>query len=317
MSFDYENLIRLNRKADIKDNKKLYLCRPNKEILCVLNGVDIDTVSYQTNLKDYDTLSFQMSRYINVYDWPNGKNVLVESNGYEDINLYLLVYLEDIGYFQIQEPEIEFDGDREFKTVNGYSNEKELEDKDLVDFAINTGEEGSLERLVTDTTSNSFEGDGETTSFTLKNKIYSLTGITIDGAAVTSGYNYEGDTLTFSTAPSSGAIVEVSYSYLSNLDDLGFPKEYITFYNPSNPQLSLLDLALEKMPGWTVGHVDNTLANRRFQFEASSENIYAFLTSTVAPVAECIFEFDTINNTINAYDVEFFGEDTRDRKSVV
>lgn len=310
MSFDYENLIRLNRKADIKDNKKLYLCRPNKDILCVLNGVDINTVSYQTNLKDYDTLSFQMNRYINVYDWYNGKNVFVESNGYEDINVYLLVYLEDIGYFQIQEPEIEFDGDKEFKTINGYSNEKELEDKDLVNFAINTGEEGSLERLVTDSKTDSFTGDGETKEFTLSDKVYALESITIDGEALTGGYNYEDYTLFFSTAPLANSTIEITYSYLSNLDELGFPKEYITFYNPSNPQLSLLDLALEKMPGWSVGHVDNTLATRRFQFETTSENIYSFLTSTVAPVAECIFEFDTINSIINAYDVEFFGEDT-------
>ena len=74
--------------------------------------------------------------------------------------------------------------------------------------------------------------------------------------------------------------------------------------------MSLLDLVLEKMPGWSVGHVDASLAIKRFQFEADSENIYSFLTSTVAPTAECVFVFDTINNTVNAYDVNSFGDNT-------
>lgn len=310
MSFAIENEIRLNREADIKNNKKLYLCRPNKEILCTLNGVNIATVSYQSSLKDYDTITFDMYRYINTYDWYDGKNKLVESNGYEEINLYLLVYLEDIGYFQIQEPKVSFDGDKEYKTINGYSNEKEFEDKDLVDFAINTGEEGSLERLVTSNASDTFTGDGATTQFDLSNKIYSLIDIRINDVKTDSGFSYDGNTITFNNPPSNNARIVVSYSYLSNLDDLGFPKEYITFYNSSNPQLSLLNLVLEKMPGWTVGHVDTQLASKRFQFETSSENIYSFLTSKVAPVAECIFVFDTINNTVNAYDVQTFGEDT-------
>lgn len=310
MGFAEENTIRLNRKADIKSNKKLYLCRPNKEILCTLNGVDIQSVSYQTSLKDYDTITFDMNRYINVYDWDLGKNRLVESNGYEDINLYLLVYLEDIGYFQIQEPQIQFDGDREYKSVNGYSCEKEFEDKDLVNFAVNTGEEGSLERLVTGWTTDTLTGDGRTTEFILSNRIYSLIDISIDGVSQTSGYSYSGSALTFSTPPMASSTITVDYSYLSNIDDIGFAKEYVTFCNESNHQLSLLHLVLEKMPGWSVGHVDDSLKNKKFQFETTSENIYSFLTSTVAPVAECVFIFDTINNTVNAYDVNTFGDNT-------
>ena len=231
MSFSEEYNIRLNRKADIQNNKKLYLCRPNKEVLCTINGVELDSINYTTSLKDYDTISFDMYRYINVYDDYTGINKLVESNGYEDINLYLLIYLEDIGYFQIQEPQIQFDGDREYKTIQGYSNEKEFEDKDLVGFAVNTGEEGSLERLVTSDTTDTFSGDGSTTQFTLSEKVYNFSNVKIDDVVLADGYSYDGNVITITPAPSAGSEIEVNYSYLSNIDDLGFPKEYITFYN--------------------------------------------------------------------------------------
>ena len=310
MSFIEENAIRLARKADIASNKKLFLCRPNKDVICTLNGVDIDTVNYSHNLKDYDTISFTIHRYINVYDSYDGINKLVESNGYEDIGLYLLVYLEDIGYFQIQEPQVSFDGFEETKSIQGYSNEKELENKDLVGFAVNTGEEGSLERLVTSTTSETVYGDGGATQFTLKKAIYKINSITSGGQAITYGYSYSGSTVTFTVAPYSGERIVINYDCLSNLDDLGFAKEYITFYNESKPQLSLMHLVLEKMPGWSIGYIAPSLNGQRFQFDVESENIYAFLTTTVAPYCKCIFTFDTIHNIINAYDVNYFGEDT-------
>lgn len=248
MSFEEEYGIRLNRKADIAHNKKIYLCRPNKDILCLLNGVEIDSVEYTSNLKDYDTLSFTLDRYINVYDHDKGINEFVESNYYDKINVYLLLYFEDIGYFQIQEPKISFDGEKETKQISAYSNEKEFEDKDLVGFSVNTGMDGSLERLAA--------------------------------------------------------------SNQASIADTGFPLNYVTFYNPNDPELSMMDLVLEKMPGWSVGHIDSSLNETRFQFEVDSQNIYAFLTSTVAPYCRCVFTFDTINNLVNAYSVDTFGEDT-------
>lgn len=248
MSFEEMNKIRIQRKADIAHNKKIYLCRPNKDVLCLLNGVEIDSVNYVCNLKDYDELSFTVDRYINVYDHDLGVNKLVETNYYDDINVYLLLYLEDIGYFQIQEPSIVFDGEKETKEITAYSNEKEFEDKDLVGFAVNTGLDGSLERLAA--------------------------------------------------------------SNQASIADTGFPLNYVTFYNQNDPELSLMDLVLEKMPGWSVGHVDAVLNTIRFQFDVDSQNIYSFLTSTVAPYCRCIFTFDTINSKVNAYSVDTFGENT-------
>jgi hypothetical protein len=43
------------------------------------------------------------------------------------------------------------------------------------------------------------------------------------------------------------------------VDNQGFPIDYITFYNPYNPKLSLLDILLEKVPDWKIGYVSGAL----------------------------------------------------------
>lgn len=60
--------------------------------------------------------------------------------------------------------------------------------------------------------SDSFTGDGTTTSFTLTREPFDGTvTVTIDGSAVTSGWSVSGNTITFDSAPASGASIVVSY----------------------------------------------------------------------------------------------------------
>ena len=128
----------------IPKGKKIYLCTPDLQPITVLNGVKTDTVNYDTHLKDYDELTFEIDRYILV----NGE--LVESNGYELVDVYLNLYLEDIGNFQMQYPIMSNDGQKETKTITAYSIEKEFENKDWKGFKVNTGETDSLEQLAED-----------------------------------------------------------------------------------------------------------------------------------------------------------------------
>ena len=215
----------------IPKGKKIYLCTPDLQPITVLNGVKTDTVNYDTHLKDYDELTFEIDRYILV----NGE--LVESNGYELVDVYLNLYLEDIGNFQMQYPIMSNDGQKETKTITAYSIEKEFENKDWKGFKVNTGETDSLEQLAED-----------------------------------------------------------------NLDDLGFAKEFIIFYNPDRKDLSLLHLILEKMPGWSVidDDIDPLLWEKKISISEDNTNLYALLTSIIAPKVECIFMFDTINKRIKA-----------------
>lgn len=82
------------------------------------------------------------------------------------------------------------------------------------------------------------------------------------------------------------------------------------FYNPANPKGSLLNRVLNVAPSWSVGHVDATLANKQRSFDEDDVDVYSFLTGDVSEAFNCLFIFDTFNMTINAYDLDNYGDDT-------
>lgn len=227
----------------LESGKRIYLCHPGNKLMTQLNGVQIDTVQCSEHLKDFWELSFVVDRYVTTED---GTEIV--SNGYEDLGVYMELYLEDIGYFQMQEPVTSNDGFQETKSIQAYDISKEFQDKALTGILINKGTTDSLEYLAA-----------------------------------------------------------------NNVDELGFAKKYIILYRSDNPELSLLHLMLEKMPGWKIGTVSEILKDneaKRMSVEADNTNIYAFLTSVVAPKLDLIFRFDILNKTINVYDKEEIGEDT-------
>lgn len=75
----------------------------------------------------------------------------------------------------------------------------------------------------------------------------------------------------------------------------------VTLYNPSNPKLSLLHLILEKVYGWRIGHIDESLKTLSRQFEVDRESVYDFIMNEICEKFNCYAVFDTFNNTINLY----------------
>lgn len=75
----------------------------------------------------------------------------------------------------------------------------------------------------------------------------------------------------------------------------------VTLYNEENPRLSLLDLALEKIYGWKIGHVDESLKTMGRMFETSRASVYDFIVQDICDKFDCFAVFDTIDNTINLY----------------
>ena len=224
----------------IKHNAKIYLCRPDRTVICALNGVQIKSVEYEQQLKDFNHLTFNVDRYIDI----DGE--YVESAGYEKLKDHMTIYLEGLDYFQLQEPSLQNDNGRyEYKACEAYSDEKTFEDKDMKGLSFNKGTTDSMEMLAT-----------------------------------------------------------------NNVDDMGYAKEYITFCNDRNHELSLMHLVLDIVPGWSVGYIDPAIKNEKYSFEADNTNAYAFLNTTVANVVKCVFYFDTINRTVSAYAKENIGKDT-------
>lgn len=82
-----------------------------------------------------------------------------------------------------------------------------------------------------------------------------------------------------------------------------------SLYDISDIEHSLLHI-VQQYSGWTVGHVDLALLNKWRTLNIDSEKIYNMLTTTIATSFSCIFEFDTFNKTINAYELSNFGEMT-------
>lgn len=203
---------------------RIFLCEPNKEKICQL-----DTSNTQGTFKfnGLSELSFDVARTYN--DLLTGE---IKINPYYDkIEAIRLIYVEGIGYFELQAPELVGDGIKEIKSCTAYSLEYVLSQKYLEDFYINTGKTDSVE-------------------------------------VIYAGNNH---------------IVPVS------------------LYNPSKKGLSLLHLILEKVYGWTIGHVDSSLQKLCRSFEVDRQSVYDFLMNEVCQKFNCYIVFDTVNSTINIY----------------
>ena len=99
--------------------------------------------------------------------------------------------------------------------------------------------------------------------------------------------------------------------YNENLNGAGVPMNKIQLYNSNNENLSLLDLVLsDDYYGWSVGHVDASVATKVRAFSVDNQNIYSFLREDCQKAFRCIFDFDTINKEINVYDAETVGNNT-------
>ena len=109
--------------------------------------------------------------------------------------------------------------------------------------------------------------------------------------------------------------------YEENLDALGIPKHNIQLYidnaveDPTSDDywglglLNILEHEYLKQKGWIIGHVDTALKGLRGRmFQIDSQDVYSFLTQEATKSYKCVFIFDTIKKTINAYQVENLGK---------
>lgn len=165
-------------KHNLPEPVKVYLATPSKKIICTLNGIKEDTFSLNLKLNNAHELSFDLDRYIIDAD---GKKT--ESNGYELVQKLMRIYVENIGWFICQPPDISNDGMCEVKSVVCNSCELEMLQHDIKDLKINKGTSDSYEMLVPGNT--------------------------------------------------------------DLIGDIEFAKHQIIFYNPENPDLSLLDILMK------------------------------------------------------------------------
>lgn len=115
---------------------------------------------------------------------------------------------------------------------------------------------------------------------------------------------------------------------VEEIEGVEFAKEQIKFCNEKNHQLSLVNILVEKVPGWKVGYVDNipkeykTIENGEVitksiylkdeigKFDLDYSDVYSFITQEFEKFFNCIVEFDYENLIVNFYRVENFGKNT-------
>lgn len=130
MTFNYDYF-------GLAEPARFYLCKTDNTIICELNGIDLQSVSYTKQLNNFDTIQFDVHRYVNCE----------ESNGYDMLDEAMYIFVDGIGYFRMSYPEVSNDGFDEYKSVSAQSCECELALKTLKNFKINTGETDSYEYL--------------------------------------------------------------------------------------------------------------------------------------------------------------------------
>ena len=111
------------------DPPALYLCEVDKEILGAIPAIDINLTR---KFNDIDEITFQVPRKYTDIHGNEITNAL-----YEKIEALRLIYIENAGYFEIQEPSIEKDAVSEYKRCTAYSLQYELTKKYLKSFYIN------------------------------------------------------------------------------------------------------------------------------------------------------------------------------------
>lgn len=208
-----------------------YLCETDKTRICKL-----DTTNTKGSFKfnSYSEISFEVARIYN--DLITGKMKVFPY--YDKIEALRLIEVENIGYFEIQGPELSSDGIKESKEVTAYSLEYTLSQKYLDDFFTVNGRDewdGSLEDI-----------------WQVKHNNYDI-------------------------VPS------------------------IVLYNPADPDTSVLHLILEKVYGWHIGHVDQSLWTLSRDFDVDRESVYDFIINEICTKFNCYAVFDTIKNEINLY----------------
>lgn len=84
----------------------------------------------------------------------------------------------------------------------------------------------------------------------------------------------------------------------------------VKLLNQADISHSLIHLVLDKMPDWSVGHIDMPIQDKQRSFEVEHQAIYDFMINDMSDTFQCVFEFDTMNNTVNIYDEETYSLDS-------
>ena len=277
---------------DIFDNPKpprMFLCTTGKKIIGELPAYE---VSLDGKWGAYSETSFSIDRqYVDILTGETKPHPL-----FDKAEGLRKVYMENLGYFIIQDPENAY-ADKDSKTLSCFSTEYETGNKYLENFHINTGEIDSKEVIYLE----SIYG----TNYTIdQNNLYKKATGAFDAYESYFVKNYtDVDSYIYEQREILNASDYLNYDG-STVEKTLYIKSYpnVRFYFPTKPELSLINLIFDKLPGWKIGNVDTALWRKERTFSQDRIAAYDFLMNDVQDTFKCVVEWDTLTNTVNFYE---------------
>ena len=273
---------------DVPTPPHLFLCQTDKELIGELPTYG---VSLNGKWNTYSELSFSMDRtYVDIITGETKVHPL-----FDKVEGLRKVYVKNVGYFVIQDPSDSYD-DNETKAVSCFSSEYECGQKYLELFYVNTGEDASQEVTyhASQYGEDYYNADAQykqASVWDAYTKYY------------VKSYNSNGQSYVYEQVQVIDEADYNAYDGSTNEKTLyvkSFPN--VQFYNPSVPQLSLLNLVFSRIPDWNIGHVDASLRKLERTFSESRISVYDFLMNKVCSTFKCVIEWDTLTNIVNFYE---------------
>lgn len=280
---------------------------PPRLFLCTTNGKRIGELpAYDTSLNaswnKYSELRFSIDRqYTDVITGETVVNPLFEkAEGLRKVEA------ENMAMFIIQDPDTIY-ADKDSKTLSCFSSEHETSVKYLENFRINTGEDDSVEVAYLE----GIYGIGYSVSEDDRFELAPLDdpNAPLEESNFDSFESYyikdytDNDSYTYQQKEIMDASVYRNYNR-STVEWTLYKKKYsnVRFYWPTKQELSLLHLIFEKIPGWSIGHVDASLWRKERKFDKDRISVYDFLMNEVSNTFKCVVAWDTLAQTVNFYE---------------
>lgn len=271
----------------------IYLCNTGKTRIGQLPAYETQgTFKWGAN---YSELSFSIDKtYVDMITGETKVHPL-----FDKVAVPRNIYVNNIGYFSVQDVDTQY-GEKDSKTVSCFAYEySTLIHKYLNNFKINAGTIDSVEVLYHEKQYGMDYVIDQDNMYKLATGAYDS-----DESYYIEEYvdkSYVWTQVQVSTAADYATYFNGGVNSRTPLHIKNYPN--VRFYWESKPELSLLNLILDKnAPEWKVGHVDASLRRKERKFEIDRQDIYSFLTNDIADTFNCVVEFDSIKGVINFYE---------------
>lgn len=124
---------------------KICIGTPNNKKICPLIGIDESSFSMEEKLNNPYEVTFDVASTLNVL---SDEKVAKNNQSFAMIGMFMRLHIENYGWFIIDPPEWENDGNKEEYSITAHSADIEFQQHNLHNFKVNQGTTDSYEMLV-------------------------------------------------------------------------------------------------------------------------------------------------------------------------